>query len=137
MHKSTPYVGLGILVIVIALILASTLIARRKGYKFGPKIIVRCNKGHLFTTIWIPGGSLKSIRLGFYRLQFCPVGRHWALVRPVKEAELSETERQAAAENKDSRIPLQVIASFAEHNKALFKNKLPLVLSIIRSISKV
>jgi hypothetical protein len=48
--------------------------------------IARCSKGHLFTTIWVPGASLKSIRLGMSRFQHCPVGHHWALVTPVKDS---------------------------------------------------
>ena len=30
-------------------------------------VVVRCSQGHLFTTIWIAGASLKSVRLGFKR----------------------------------------------------------------------
>ena len=41
---------------------------------------VRCSAGHLFTTIWVPLGSLKAVRLGLQRYQYCPVGRHWATV---------------------------------------------------------
>lgn len=41
---------------------------------------VRCSAGHLFTTIWIPFGSLKAVRLGVTRYQYCPIGRHWATV---------------------------------------------------------
>jgi len=35
---------------------------------------VRCSAGHLFTTIWIPLASLKSVRLGDRRYQRCPAG---------------------------------------------------------------
>lgn len=38
---------------------------------------VRCSAGHVFTTIWMPLGSLKAVRLGWKRWQYCPVGRHW------------------------------------------------------------
>jgi hypothetical protein len=38
---------------------------------------VRCSAGHLFTTIWVPLGSLKAVRLGGTRYQYCPVGHHW------------------------------------------------------------
>lgn len=41
---------------------------------------VRCSAGHLFTTIWIPLGSLKAVRLGSVRWQHCPVGHHWATI---------------------------------------------------------
>jgi hypothetical protein len=44
---------------------------------------VRCSAGHVFTTIWIPLASLKSVRLSGQRFQHCPVGRHWATVVPI------------------------------------------------------
>jgi hypothetical protein len=82
-----------------------TLVARTRGYRFGRKTLVRCHSGHLFTTIWIPGGSLKAVRLGWWRLQFCPVGRHWSIVTPVKEADLSLREKRAARKHRDLPIP--------------------------------
>jgi hypothetical protein len=57
-----------------------------RGYAVGGRIPVRCRKGHVFTTVWVPGISLKSIRLGFWRIQRCPVGKHWTVVRPVKKS---------------------------------------------------
>jgi hypothetical protein len=84
---------------------AGTILARRRGYAFGRNVPVRCRDGHLFTTTWIPGGSLKAVRLGFWRLQWCPVGRHVALVRLVKETGLTGEERQFAAAHHDTRIP--------------------------------
>jgi hypothetical protein len=71
----------------------------------GGNTTVRCREGHLFTTIWVPGASIKSVRLGWARLQYCPVGRHWTLVTPVKDSDLSEEEKRIAAENRDIRIP--------------------------------
>lgn len=68
-------------------------------------VIVRCRAGHLFTTIWIPGASVKSLRLGPWRVQRCPVGHHWSLVTPVRESDLTETEQKDAAEQRDVRIP--------------------------------
>jgi hypothetical protein len=82
-----------------------TFLAQRRGYAFGRNVPVRCNQGHLSTTTWIPGGSLKALRLGFWRLQWCPVGRHVALVHPVKDADLTEDERQFAAAHRDTRVP--------------------------------
>jgi hypothetical protein len=41
---------------------------------------VRCSDGHLFTTIWVPLASIKAVRLGGTRYQYCPVGHHWATV---------------------------------------------------------
>jgi hypothetical protein len=73
--------------------------------RFGGDVVVRCREGHLFTTIWIPAASLKSLRLGPWRVQHCPVGRHWTIVTPVNEADLNDAERRAAREHHDIRIP--------------------------------
>ena len=77
----------------------------RRGYGVGGNVIVRCHEGHLFTTIWIPGASLKSLRLGSRRFQRCPVGHHWTLVKLVRESDLSGRERRGARAHKDIRIP--------------------------------
>ncbi len=71
----------------------------------GGKIVVRCHEGHLFTTLWIPGVSVKAARLGPWRFQRCPVGRHWSLVTPVAESALSEDERRDASSHRDGRLP--------------------------------
>jgi hypothetical protein len=76
-----------------------------RGYPIGGNLVVRCRKGHLFTTLWIPGASVKSIRLGWWRIQRCPVGRHWSLVTPVKTAELTEDEERLARARHDFRLP--------------------------------
>ena len=90
---------------VVALAIVRFFIARRRGYAVGTlRRIVRCSKGHVFTTVWIPGGSFKAVRLGWTRFQRCPVGKHWTLVRPVREHELTDEERQSAEEYRD-RIP--------------------------------
>jgi hypothetical protein len=73
--------------------------------RIGGKLIVRCRAGHLFTTIWIPAASVKSVRLGLWRVQRCPVGRHWSLVTPVNESDLSEDERRFAREHPDIPLP--------------------------------
>jgi hypothetical protein len=82
-----------------------TVVARRLGYKVGGNTVVRCRDGHLFTTIWVPGVSLKAIRLGWFRFQRCPVGAHWTLVSPVKDSDLTDEERRAAEQRHDVRIP--------------------------------
>lgn len=82
-----------------------TLLARRRGYSgLGGRTVVRCRGGHVFSTLWVPGISLKAIRLGWYRLQYCPPGRHWTLVRPIEEASLSATQLDAARATRD--VPL-------------------------------
>ncbi len=73
--------------------------------RFAGNVIVRCRSGHLFTTIWIPAASVKALRLGWWRVQRCPVGQHWSLVTPVKEAELTDDERRFAREHRDIRVP--------------------------------
>jgi len=93
------------IVIVIAVLVGGTLVARRRGYNVGGAVIVRCSKGHLFTTIWVPGMSFKAIRLGWARFQRCPVGDHWALVTPVKDSDLTDEERRTAAQHRDAQIP--------------------------------
>jgi len=58
------------------------------------KIAVRCGRGHVFTTTWSRLGSFTSVRLGAARFQYCPVGHHWALVRPVNDSSLTGGDRQ-------------------------------------------
>ena len=76
-----------------------------RGYRIGADVVVRCREGHLFTTIWIPGASLKSLRFAWWRFQYCPVGRHWSIVTPVEESELTEDQNRRAHEYRDIRIP--------------------------------
>jgi hypothetical protein len=73
--------------------------------RIGGNVIVRCHQGHLFTTLWIPGASIKSLRLVAWRFQRCPVGRHWSLVTPVDASELTEDERRFAREHHDFPLP--------------------------------
>jgi hypothetical protein len=82
-----------------------TLAARARGYGVGGHALVRCARGHVFTTIWIPGVSVKALRLGWWRFQYCPVGRHWSLVRPVRAADLTRVERMRARGRRDVRLP--------------------------------
>ncbi len=89
----------------IAAIVVWTLVARRLGYGLGANTVVRCRRGHLFTTIWIPGVKLKAIDLLVARVQWCPVGRHWSLVTPVRDAHLTAEDRLLAGAHHDIRIP--------------------------------
>ncbi|HTX07284.1 MAG TPA: hypothetical protein VME22_01670 [Solirubrobacteraceae bacterium] len=73
--------------------------------RIGGNVVVRCRQGHLFTTLWIPGASVKSLRLVAWRFQRCPVGRHWSLVTPVDESTLTEDERRRAHEHHDFPLP--------------------------------
>ena len=93
------------LAVVLVALVVSTLMARRRGYNIGGRVVVRCRAGHLFTTLWLPGASLKSVRLGWARFQRCPVGHHWTLVRPVREADLTDEQRRMADSYYDGPVP--------------------------------
>jgi hypothetical protein len=86
-------------------VLLEPVAMKLRGYRIGGNLVVRCREGHLFTTIWIPGASLKSLRFAWWRFQRCPVGKHWSIVTPVKESELTEDEKRTASEHKDVRLP--------------------------------
>lgn len=77
----------------------------RRGYPPAGDVIVQCRAGHRFTTWWIPGASLKAVRLGLVRFQRCPVGAHWSIVKPVRAASLSEADLAAARGVHDRRLP--------------------------------
>ena len=84
----------GILIVIVVVTTALNLWLRRRGYAIPGRAAVRCKSGHLFRTLWIEGGALTAIRLGpTTRYMRCPVGRHWSIVHPVKEADLTAAER--------------------------------------------
>jgi hypothetical protein len=91
--------------VVLGILAAGTALARRMGYEVGGNVVVRCRQGHVFRTLWIPGIKLKAIDLGIARIQHCPVGRHWSLVVPIRDRDLTTSERLAAAKYHDIRIP--------------------------------
>ena len=93
------------LAVVAAILAVGTFAARKLGYTAGGNVVVRCRRGHLFTTLWIPGIKLKAIDLGIARIQHCPVGRHWSLVVPVRDKELTDEERRGAAAHHDIWLP--------------------------------
>ena len=66
---------------------------------------VRCREGHVYTTIWIPGGSLKAVRMGRWRWQRCPVGRHWTWARRIDWNSADLVELGATRAKHDIRIP--------------------------------
>lgn len=90
-----------VIVVVLAVLItvgvaAMNVLMRRRGYAIPGRAAVRCSRGHLFRTVWIEGGSLKAVRLGpTRRYMRCPVGSHWSIVRPVREADLTDAERSA------------------------------------------
>lgn len=94
------------LLITLALVVVeAVVVSQRRGYLLGARTIVRCRDGHLFTTLWVPGASVKALRLGWWRWQRCPVGGHWTLVTPAREADLTDEERDRARAHPDVRIP--------------------------------
>ena len=79
---------------------------QKRGYSgMGGDTIVRCSQGHLFTTTWIVGSSVKAVRLGYKRYQRCPVCKKWRIVVPVRDDELSDEDRRVAAEHHDTTLP--------------------------------
>jgi hypothetical protein len=91
--------------LILAAVAAEVVVPRLFGSRTGRNVVVRCSQGHLFATVWIPFASVKSIRLGPWRYQRCPVGKHWALVTQVKESDLTEEEIRIAEERKDTWLP--------------------------------
>ena len=89
----------------VVVVAAEAALLRARSGRIGGDVVVRCGRGHLFTTLWIPGASVKSLRLGLWRVQRCPVGHHWSLVTPVREAELSSDEAAVAHSRHDLRVP--------------------------------
>ncbi|MGO9856586.1 MAG: hypothetical protein ACLPYY_16275 [Acidimicrobiales bacterium] len=93
-------------VLVVLVAVVGSKAGRSRGYSgMGGETIVRCSQGHLFTTLWVPGASLKAVRLGFKRYQRCPVCEKWRIVVPVADSELSEDERRVAARHHDAKLP--------------------------------
>ena len=88
--------------IIVAVIIVKVVVSKISGRPaLVGKIQVRCSKGHVFTTIWSPLGSFTAIRLGGARFQHCPVGHHWALVRPVREGDMTGEDRQLPARDRN------------------------------------
>jgi hypothetical protein len=67
--------------------------------------IVRCSRGHLYSSIWIWGTSIKAVRWGRRRWQWCPVGGHFAMTERVDPATLSAEEQSAAQSVRDAPLP--------------------------------
>jgi hypothetical protein len=83
----------------------TVVVSRRRGAFLALDTVVSCRLGHLFTTWWIPALSLKAVRLGWWRFQWCPVGRHWSLVSPALRESLFPDELRVAAQLHDLRLP--------------------------------
>lgn len=88
----------------LAVAVEAVALKRRSG-RIAGNVVVRCQEGHLFTTIWIPGASVKSLRFAAWRFQRCPVGHHWSVVTPVRASDLALEARELAAATTDVRVP--------------------------------
>lgn len=98
--------GLAVTAGVLACYAIGTAVAVGRGYKFGWNVPVRCRAGHLFSTVWIPGATVKSLKIiGPWRAQWCPVGRHFTLVTLLRDADLTDSERAFAAAHHDFPVP--------------------------------
>lgn len=68
-----------------AVLVGANAYARRRGYTIPGRTRARCSQGHEFTTLWIVGVSLTSLRLTpLRRVMRCPECRRWRLVRALK-----------------------------------------------------
>jgi hypothetical protein len=92
-----------IIVVVVAFgaFVLGALIARRKGFTKQGDVVVRCRRGHLFTTVWTSRLSKSRLDLGFARIQRCPQGNHLTIVTPVDGATLTKEEKKQAKQLRD------------------------------------
>ncbi len=98
-------IALGVVFVVLVAVVGARA-GRRRGYSgMGGDTIARCSHGHLFTTLWLPGASLKAVRLGYERYQRCPVCKKWRIVTPVGDSELTDEDRLVAAQHHDTKLP--------------------------------
>jgi ribosomal protein L32 len=55
------------------------------------RVAVRCSRGHLFSTEWVPLASFKAVRLGSRdRYQRCPDCGRFRMVHRVEAEEIGE-----------------------------------------------
>jgi hypothetical protein len=96
-----------VIIIVVALLafVAGAVLARRRGYLKPGEVVVRCRRGHLFTTVWAARASRREIDLGWARIQRCPVGDHWTIAAPVDASDLTPEDKKLAAQYRDTAVP--------------------------------
>jgi hypothetical protein len=95
-----------VIAVVVLALAAATIAARRMGYSgIGGDTVVRCRAGHLFTTLWVPGASLKSVRLGTNQVPVLSGRKALDPRDPVRESELTDEEREFALQHHDARVP--------------------------------
>ena len=76
-----------VLTLAAAAVAAESVALKRRTGRWAGRVSVRCLHGHRFETLWIPGVSITSVRLGIWRIQWCPVGGHLTIVTPVRATE--------------------------------------------------
>ncbi len=85
-----------LVVVLVVFVVVPNVLMRRRGYAIPGRTAVRCSRGHLFSAWWIEGVSFRALRLlPGTRFQRCPVGRHWGIVHPVRDRDLTDEERRA------------------------------------------
>ena len=65
---------------------------------------VECSRGHRFETTWIPGVSFTALRLGSRRYQWCPIGRHFALIRRSRDLTPDEVDELSLRTTADAGV---------------------------------
>ena len=92
-------IAITVIVVVLVVMTVLNIVMRRKGYSIPGRTVVRCSKGHLFRTLWVEGVSFKAIRLGpTTRFQYCIAGKHWGIIHPVKDQDLTSEDRKSLSE---------------------------------------
>jgi len=89
-HPSDPVAAMWpVMLVLAAAILGGLVYLQRSGIRRdGIEITVRCRAGHVFRTSWPSFVAAKAARMGGWRLQYCPIGRHWTFVRPTDPRDL-------------------------------------------------
>lgn len=87
-QKSGRKHGKAKVIAAVGAIVAANAYMHHQGYNVPGRATVRCSRGHEFTTMWIAGVSLNSLRLGpTRRFQRCPECHAWRMIRLVKPTE--------------------------------------------------
>lgn len=97
--------ALVLLLVLVGVVVGAIQLGRTRRFSVDRTVVVRCRDGHLFSTIWVPGISFKAVRLGWVRLQRCPVGNHLRFVTPVRDSKLTDAQRRLAEQHRDSNVP--------------------------------
>lgn len=100
---STVFPLIIIVIVGLAAFVVGAVIAHRQGYKKLGEVVVRCRRGHFFTTEWAARGAMRGLDLGWARIQRCPVGGHLTVVVPVDDSDLTAEQKKQAREHRDDR----------------------------------